>query len=62
MSDTNRIGLHEASASQLAEKLNELLANYQIFYMNVRGYHWNVKGPQFFQLHEKFEELYTDLL
>ena len=62
MSDTNTIGLHEASASQLAEKLNELLSNYQIFYMNVRGYHWNVKGPQFFQLHEKFEEFYTDLL
>ncbi|MDI5932450.1 Dps family protein [Halomonas sp. M4R5S39] len=62
MSDTNTIGLHQASASQLAEKLNELLANYQIFYMNVRGYHWNVKGRQFFQLHEKFEELYTDLL
>ena len=62
MSDTNSIGLHEASASQLAERLNVLLANYQIFYMNVRGYHWNVKGQQFFQLHEKFEELYTDLL
>lgn len=62
MSDTNAIGLYESSASQLAEKLNELLANYQIFYMNVRGYHWNVKGPQFFQLHEKFEEFYTDLL
>ncbi len=62
MSNTNSIGLHEASASQLAEKLNELLANYQIFYMNVRGYHWNVKGPQFFELHGKFEELYTDLL
>ncbi|MBB3332348.1 starvation-inducible DNA-binding protein [Halomonas campaniensis] len=62
MSHTNTIGLHEGSASQLAEQLNELLANYQIFYMNVRGYHWNVKGPQFFQLHEKFEELYTDLL
>ncbi|TDR51153.1 starvation-inducible DNA-binding protein [Halomonas ventosae] len=62
MSETNTIGLHEASASQLAEKLNELLANYQIFYMNVRGYHWNVKGRQFFQLHEKFEEFYTDLL
>lgn len=62
MSDTNAIGLHESSASQLAEKLNALLANYQIFYMNVRGYHWNVKGPQFFELHTKFEELYTDLL
>ncbi|EPC02870.1 hypothetical protein L861_23960 [Litchfieldella anticariensis FP35 = DSM 16096] len=62
MSDTNAIGLHEASASQLAEQLNALLANYQIFYMNVRGYHWNVKGPNFFELHAKFEEFYTDLL
>ena len=62
MSDINAIGLHESSASQLADKLNTLLANYQIFYMNVRGYHWNVKGQQFFELHTKFEELYTDLL
>lgn len=62
MSDTNAIGLHQGSASDLAAKLNELLANYQIFYMNVRGYHWNVKGPNFFELHEKFEEFYTDLL
>ncbi|UYG00454.1 MULTISPECIES: Dps family protein [unclassified Halomonas] len=62
MSEFNSIGLHEDSASQLAEKLNHLLANYQIFYMNVRGYHWNVKGNDFFQLHEKFEEFYTDLL
>ncbi|MBY5940175.1 DNA starvation/stationary phase protection protein [Halomonas sp. DP5N14-9] len=62
MSDTNAIGLHSGSASDLAEKLNELLANYQIFYMNVRGYHWNVKGSNFFELHEKFEEFYTDLL
>lgn len=62
MTDMNSIGLHEGSASQLAEKLNHLLANYQIFYMNVRGYHWNVKGSDFFELHAKFEELYTDLL
>ena len=62
MSDTNAIGLHEVSASQLADKLNALLANYQVFYMNVRGYHWNVKGPQFFELHAKFEEFYIDLL
>ncbi|MDD4385181.1 MAG: DNA starvation/stationary phase protection protein, partial [Bacteroidales bacterium] len=30
-------------------------------YMNVRGYHWNIVGKQFFQLHEKFEELYDTL-
>ncbi|MGO2132441.1 MAG: Dps family protein [Halomonas sp.] len=62
MTDTNSIGLHEASASQLAEQLNSLLSNYQLFYMNVRGYHWNVKGANFFELHVKFEEFYTDLL
>lgn len=62
MTDTNSIGLHESSASQLAERLNVLLSNYQLFYMNVRGYHWNVKGPNFFELHVKFEEFYTDLL
>ncbi|MCX2524481.1 Dps family protein [Larsenimonas rhizosphaerae] len=62
MSDTNAIGLQSANANRLAEKLNELLANYQVFYMNARGCHWNVKGPQFFELHNQFELMYTDLL
>lgn len=59
---TNRIGLDTAKSQKLAEKLNTLLANYQIFYMNVRGYHWNVQGASFFELHVKFEEQYNDLL
>lgn len=59
---TNRIGLDTAKANVLAEKLNALLANYQIFYMNTRGYHWNIQGRQFFELHVKFEEQYNDLL
>lgn len=59
---TNRIGLDTAKANVLAEKLNKLLANYQIFYMNTRGYHWNIQGRQFFELHVKFEEQYNDLL
>jgi starvation-inducible DNA-binding protein len=41
------------------ETLNKLLANYQMHYQNLRGLHWNIKGPQFFELHAKFEELYT---
>jgi len=41
------------------EALNKLLANYQLHYQNLRGLHWNIKGPQFFELHAKFEELYT---
>ncbi|MEZ4899413.1 MAG: Dps family protein [Saprospiraceae bacterium] len=58
----NRIGLDEDQVVTLARRLNELLADYQIFYLNTRGYHWNIKGEKFFELHVKFEELYTDLL
>lgn len=61
MSKLNSIGLDAVKSKQLAEKLNLLLANYSIFYQNVRGYHWNIKGEKFFELHLKFEELYTDL-
>jgi starvation-inducible DNA-binding protein len=42
--------------------LSDLLANYQVFYTNVRGFHWNIKGEKFFELHLKFEELYYDLV
>ena len=44
----------------VVDKLNQLLINYQVHYQNLRLFHWNVKGPLFFTLHEKFEELYTD--
>jgi starvation-inducible DNA-binding protein len=40
--------------------LNELLANFQVYYQNLRGLHWNIKGKRFFDLHLKFEELYND--
>lgn len=58
----NAIGLNQEKANELAEKLNNLLANYQVFYMNTRGFHWNIKGRKFFELHLKFEELYNDLV
>lgn len=58
---TNFIGLDQEKSARLAQSLNALLANYQVFYMNTRGYHWNIKGKEFFELHAKFEEIYTDL-
>ncbi|MCB0540055.1 MAG: DNA starvation/stationary phase protection protein, partial [Bacteroidetes bacterium] len=61
MSNLNSIGLDVDKSKKLAEKLNELLADYSIFYQNVRGYHWNIKGEKFFELHAKFQELYEDL-
>ncbi len=61
MENLNSIGLDTKKISELAQKLNILLANYSIFYQNTRGYHWNIKGEKFFELHLKFEELYNDL-
>ena len=56
------IGLDQKLSKNLAQGLDDLLTNYQVFYMNIRGYHWNIKGDKFFELHLKFEELYTDAL
>ena len=62
MSELTAIGLNAKETNVLTDRLNDLLANYQIFYMNVRGFHWNIRGDKFFELHAKFEELYTDSL
>lgn len=59
MAKTN-IGLDIEKSNKLVEDLNTLLANFQLYYQNLRGLHWNIKGRNFFELHTKFEELYTD--
>lgn len=62
MKNSNIIGLNETDCAQISTKLNQLLANYSVFYQNTRGAHWNIKGNQFFTLHPKFEELYNNLV
>ena len=62
MKTKNLIGLDSENAQQVENLLNELLANYQIYYQNLRGFHWNVRGNRFFVLHAKFEELYNDAI
>jgi len=56
----NSIGLPTNEAELLATELNVLLANFQMYYQNLRGLHWNIRGKRFFDLHLKFEELYND--
>jgi len=46
--------------SELQNKLNNLLSNYQMYYQNLRALHWLVKGPRFFQLHKLYEEYYDE--
>ena len=48
--------------NNLVNHLNQLLSDFHVYYQNTRGAHWNIKGPRFFELHAKFEELYTEAL
>lgn len=60
MKTLNYLHLDATAVSGVLASLEQLLADYQVFYTNLRGFHWNIQGPQFFVLHAKFEELYND--
>ncbi len=47
-------------SNEVVNHLNTLIADFTVFYQKLRHYHWNVKGEEFFKLHEKFEEIYTE--
>ncbi|WP_087941746.1 Dps family protein [Bacillus kwashiorkori] len=47
--------------NEIKGNLNGLLADFTVMYMKLHHYHWFVKGPHFFTLHEKFEELYNEV-
>lgn len=57
---TNILGLPVKESEVIAAELNILLSNFQVYYQNLRGIHWNIRGKRFFDLHVKFEELYND--
>ena len=46
--------------NEVVKNLNEQLANWNLLFVKLHNYHWNVKGSDFFTLHEKFEELYDE--
>lgn len=56
----NSLGLPVEKSEELVNELNNLLSNFQVYYQNLRGLHWNIRGKRFFDLHLKFEELYND--
>ncbi|MBY0543163.1 MAG: DNA starvation/stationary phase protection protein [Sphingobacteriaceae bacterium] len=58
--DAKEISLKEKEVKPVVDMLNDYLANYHIHYQKLRGCHWNIKGQNFFTLHIKFEELYTN--
>ncbi|MCB0593576.1 MAG: DNA starvation/stationary phase protection protein [Lewinellaceae bacterium] len=56
----NYLGMNRNDVSKTVSQLNLLLANYHVYYQNLRNFHWNVNGENFFDLHDKFEALYDD--
>lgn len=56
----NMLGLPVKESENIVKQLNTLLANFQVYYQNLRGVHWNIRGKRFFDLHVKFEELYNN--
>lgn len=55
-----KLGWSTEETQRITEALNELLANYSVHYQKLRNYHWNVKGADFFDLHQQFEVLYRE--
>ncbi|MGY3716735.1 Dps family protein [Sutcliffiella cohnii] len=45
---------------KLTNVVNKQVANWSVLFIKLHNYHWFVKGPEFFTLHAKFEELYTE--
>ena len=54
------LGLDESRLQGVTDGLAQLLADLQVYYTNLRNFHWNVKGHRFFTMHAKFEEFYND--
>ncbi|WP_426449771.1 Dps family protein [Paenibacillus sp. S-38] len=46
--------------SELLSLLNQQIANWAVLHMKIHQHHWYVKGPNFFPLHVKFQELYEE--
>ena len=51
---------HDHHDPTAAAMTNHIISNQAILHVKLHQYHWYVKGPHFFSLHEKFEDLYDE--
>ena len=61
MKTTDYLSLDTKATKKINAELQSLLADFQIYYTNLRGFHWNVVGQQFYRLHNEFEDLYDEV-
>ena len=61
MTATIDTGLSASERSAVASELTKVLADSYAVYLKTHGYHWNVRGPEFFALHNLLEQQYRDM-
>ena len=61
MKTTDYLSLDKDATKKISDELQNLLADFQVYYTNLRGFHWNIKGRGFYQLHEAFEKMYDEV-
>lgn len=54
-------GLDRAERAEVARELSKVLADSYAIYLKTHGYHWNVRGPEFFSLHGLFQQQYNEI-
>lgn len=61
MSQAIDTGFTEEQRTNVAQELSKVLADSYAIYLKTHGYHWNVRGPEFFSLHGLFQQQYTEI-
>ena len=61
MTQTIDTGFTDAQREAVARELSKVLADSYAIYLKTHGYHWNVRGPEFFSLHGLFQQQYTEI-
>ena len=53
------MGISDIDAVKITDQLDTLLSDYQVFFHKLQNFHWNIRGKQFYTLHERFESMYN---
>jgi len=53
------MGISDIDALKITDQLDTLLSDYQVFFHKLQNFHWNIRGRQFYTLHERFEAMYN---
>jgi starvation-inducible DNA-binding protein len=61
MTVTIDTGLSKTERTDVAQELTKVLADSFAVYLKTHGYHWNVRGPEFFSFHNLLEQQYRDI-